>query len=87
MLESVREAGVGYRLLNLLAFYKATVGQLAGLESPLMESLSECRKNADDTFRNAMKREVLSALGDEARGRRKLFTSVCPCGKHSHVGI
>eukprot|EP00903_Cladosiphon_okamuranus_P006045 g5962.t1 len=57
VLESVREAGVGYRLLNLLAFYKATVGQLAGLESPLMESLSECRKNADDTFRNAMKRE------------------------------
>ena len=49
---------MGYRLLNLLAFYKATVGQLAGLESPLMESLSECRKNADDTFRNAMKREV-----------------------------
>lgn len=58
VLESVREAGVGYRLLNLLAFYRATVGQLAGLESPLMDALSESRKNADDTFRNAMKREV-----------------------------
>ncbi|CAN0494951.1 unnamed protein product, partial [Scytosiphon promiscuus] len=58
VLESVREAGVGYRLLNLLAFYRATVGQLAGLDSPVMEALSECRKNADDTFRNAMKREV-----------------------------
>ncbi|CAM9314341.1 unnamed protein product [Pylaiella littoralis] len=57
VLESVREAGVGYRLLNLLAFYRATVGQLAGLESPLMDALSESRKNADDTFRNAMKRE------------------------------
>lgn len=58
MLESVREAGVGYRLLNLLAFYRATVGQLAGLDSPVLEALSECRKNADDTFRHAMKREV-----------------------------
>ncbi|CAM9625354.1 unnamed protein product, partial [Hapterophycus canaliculatus] len=56
VLESVREAGVGYRLLNLLAFYRATVGQLAGLDSPLMGALSECRKNADDTFRHAMKR-------------------------------
>ncbi|CBN75179.1 conserved unknown protein [Ectocarpus siliculosus] len=57
VLESVREAGVGYRLLNLLAFYRATVGQLAGLDSPVLEALSECRKNADDTFRHAMKRE------------------------------
>ncbi|CAM9239277.1 unnamed protein product [Ascophyllum nodosum] len=57
VLESVREAGVGYRLLNLLAFYRATVGQIAGEESPLMEALTECRKNADDTFRHAMKRE------------------------------
>lgn len=58
MLESVREAGVGYRLLNLLAFYKGTVGQLAGVDSPVLEALSECTKNANDTFRHAMKREV-----------------------------
>lgn len=63
VLESVREAGVGYRLLNLLAFYRATVGQLAGLDSPVLEALSECRKNADDTFRHAMKREVRSVGG------------------------
>lgn len=62
MLESVREAGVGYRLLNLLAFYRATVGQLAGLESPLMGALSESRKNADETFQSAMKREVINVL-------------------------
>ncbi len=49
---------MGYRLLNLLAFYRSTVGQLAGLDSPLLDALSECRKNADDTFRKAMKREV-----------------------------
>lgn len=53
---------MGYRLLNLLAFYRATVGQLAGLDSPLLEALSECRKNADDTFRHAMKREVRSMV-------------------------
>ena len=73
VLESVREAGVGYRLLNLLAFYRATVGQIAGEESPLMEALTECRKNADDTFRHAMKREVYL---DSARRLRGVF-GVC----------
>ncbi|CAM9691759.1 unnamed protein product [Sphacelaria rigidula] len=58
VLESVREVGIGYRLLNLLSFYAATVGQLAGPASPLLDALSECRRNADETFRHAMKREV-----------------------------
>ena len=63
VLESVREIGVGYRLLNLLAFYRTTVGQLAGQEGPLLEALSECRRNADESFRRALKREVMVVRG------------------------
>lgn len=63
VLESVRETGVGYRLLNLLAFYVSTVGQLAGKDSPLFEALSDCRTNAAGAFRNAIKKEVSSGWG------------------------
>ncbi|CAN0438878.1 unnamed protein product, partial [Discosporangium mesarthrocarpum] len=63
VLDEVRGIGVAYRLVNYLAFYSITIGELAGTGSPLGEALSDCRGVAYRVFEASVRKEVSRAVG------------------------